>query len=1040
MGGFNQQSQDVEFMPGIRQDFSPVRAPRGALVDAQNVRFGRQGEIRGRRGTRAVGSASSTSYAIQNSTDRIGVVGRVGNCGILGLGGKLFARDAARDRLDFFGLYSTCKPVRKRLGLTEVVVGAVPSAAARYGVAVNSGGYVLTASIAQYAIEAPSGARVLAGARTASKVACLAVGAVFYLVYQAGTTITAHPITVSSGNITVGSDVTVGTLNASAQYWDITPAADGVHWYLAFQNGATTIRVDRFAGTTSNANQSITIAGNCPISLYADSTDVYLGWYENPTVSGNVRYRTLATNLGSFRSAVTTIASAVNVYGPPLFGPSGTAGVGQYVYRHSNGSTSPYTVSTRWGTGTSPNNSGVAGTVTGPRLSWHAVPISKPDSRQRVWVMFGCQAPNQLVQRAALMRMETVVNAGQRRDPTPELVFTQTALPHAANMPSAIVDMFHHVAEGSGSHVFALPHLLQRAQSTDTADLMSIEVVEYEPSSAAPHRQLMELGLSSVVAGQPVEAWGIGYPVRDSFGYEDSTLRGAAEVGFVYPPTVLTATQSAGGNLTASGNYRWLFIFEWVDAYGRRHRSAPSAVHEITALGGGNNTVTFQLTTLAWSQRHGEVANESAARVVPYRTVSGGTTFYRESPPMRAQVANDSTTGQAQWVSGDSTSHTDANISSNEEIYVQGGAKQNDCAPSCIFMCESEDRLWLGGLWDGTIIQASKIRVPGEPIQFTDHASFQVVLPDVCTGLAYLDGAVVAFAEKAIYAVTGEGPADNGVGSFSSPRAICRDIGCVDYASILETCVGVLFKGERGYYLLPRGLGRPVFIGGAIQRMTSQTGDAYTTVLGAAVYADSETHTARFLVSTGSADRVLVYDLDIAAEDPLMGWSYDTYSDRLAAIGVWPEGLALAKQDLSSLTHALYLDESTPTYATDASNTEDITTALEAADLRPAGLAGWWQCSMVGAAMSRSDGGTLTMTVTTDGDSTTPSVSTGSWSMTSSVTYQYRFVCPTVQQCTAATVRLSCVRTGAVFGPVFHGLTVVQSPAGGIRLAGDSER
>lgn len=1045
-------TQDVEFTPGMRQDFDPVRAPRGALIDAMNVRFGRLGGIRGREGTRAIAPTASKSgsttpnHTIRNSPDRVGVLGRVENAGILGVYGKLFARDPERAAFDYVGNYSTCRPVRKRQGLLDPngsVLGI-----RRHAVAVNAAGYVLVAagnaSSVRYAIESPTGAKVFAGGDFGTKCAALALGYTFYLIIQNGTSLSVRTILLTGADPVLSAPVTFAPLVSSSHYWDVTPAADGVHWYAAFQVTATVLQVERYLGSTVNAANNVTVAGNCPVSLYADSTNVWLGWYNDPTVTGDVRYRTYAPSLTSTRSAITTIVSGANVYGPPLMGPSGTSGTAQFVYRHSNGSSSPYTVSSRWGTATSPGSSVTAGTVDAgaSSIAWHGVPISKPDSGRRFWMMLGCQAAGWQTQRAVLVRMDNSDQTSTRTPPTVELVYAQTEMPHAANLASTVVDMFHHVAEGASAHFFAVPQLRQRSQSTNTNDLIGIDVLEYMPSSIEPHRQAVELGSSSMVTGQPVEIWGHGFPVRDAAGAAiDSRTIGAAEVGFVHPPAVLTATEVAGGNLTASGSYRWLFIFSWSDLYGRRHRSAPSAVHTIATLGGGNQQVTFSVASLQLSQKQGALLPGVTCSLEVYRTVSAGSTFYRETTPGVSVSANSVATGEVAWTSGSSADYSDASISANERLYTDGGVKQNDIAPSCIFSCESEERVWLGGLWDGSIIQASKIRVPGEPTQFTDHESHQVVIPDNVTGLAYLDGAVIAFARNAIYAVTGDGPNDQGAGSFNPPRALSRDIGCVDYKSIVETAQGILFKSARGFYLLPRGLGQPIHVGAAVQKLTSQIDGGFDTVLGAAAFQNVRTRTARFLLSSGSAEIVLVYDLDIAANDPLNGWSYDLFADRLQAIGTWPDGCAMAKRDLSSATHALYLDETVPSYAGDASDTQAITTAIETAELRPAGVAGWWQCSVVAAAMSQADAGSLTMTVTTDGDSGAPSESVGGpWTLSGTTTYQYRFVHPEQPQCTAAKVRLSCVRSTGVYGPIFHGLTIEQMALPSVRRAIETER
>lgn len=1047
------QTIEVPFLPGVREDVDPQAAPIGTLTRAENFRFGRLGGAYPRPGTFALAPTTDTpgEHDIEDVVERMGFVASVGDVGIVGVQGKIFGYDETHSRFRFAGQYSTCRPVAKRYGLSQGAAAA-GFGSERYAIAVNSTGHVLigaaSSGTVHWTLETAAGQRVFHGLVTGTKCAAVVVGAVFYLVVQNGTTLTALPITPGTST-TLGTPTTVGTLTGAGAYWDCS-SYSGTKWLLIFQSAAGTIRLDQFSGTTSAANTTWAVTGTVPVSVWGDSASslAWVGYYNNPTVSGDVRYRAYTVGASSFSSAKgeTTLTSAVNIHGPPLFGPvtffgnAATPNGAFYVFRHSLDATSPFTTGTKFGYVTLLLSNG-------PFSLWHGVPISKPDSRMRVWIQLGNQATSWQTERAVLLRWYFPGN--QRYHPILELSSPQTE--KRSTLPAAKFDLFHAVAEGPTATFFAFPQLQQKAPSGSTADLIRLEAYEYMPAGLDPSRDVTELGVNTVVTGQPIEVWGYGFSQRDDAAAPGPNVEGggASEIGFAYPPAVLVATQQAGGNLAAGGNYKWLFVWEWQDQYGNRHRSAPSAIHQIAALGGGNQQVAFQVTSLDWHQKQAVEQMGVDCFLVTYRTANGGDTYYREVAPGSAPAASDATDGIIDYTSGSSAVHADAVIATNEEIYTDGGVKDNALAPSCIFSCRSEDRLWLGGLWNPKILQASKLFVPEEPIQFTDALQFQVALSESCTGLAYQDGAVVQFAKNAIYLIYGDGPNDQGIGTFAQPRAICRDIGCTDYRSILETAQGVLFKHHRGYYLLPRGFGQPVFVGAPVQRQTGRLGDAYTTCLGAALYSDHQTRTARFLVAKSNNDtRVLTLDLDLTVQLGYGVWAPDTYPDQLQAIGTWPGGLLLAKRDLSSSTLFAYLERR------DSADTGDGATAiqglLETASVRPFGAAG--QGSVASATLLASacdDAVTLKLRVAPEG-ATSASVNGShgyselSWMLSATPGEFYRQCAPAKQAGSSWTLRVTVDRHDLEpfnhMGPALHAITLEARPDTGARRCDEAER
>lgn len=1016
--------QDVKFLPGIRQDVDELFAPPGTLIDAQNIRYSISTGISGRNGTRALSSDGESGVGI-TSTSFFGGIDRVGDYGVALVTSNTTAPndayyyDETRARYGALGKHSRPVPTKMRGGFDPNKPGA-NFGSSRYGIAANSIGYLMIAGSSslgsRYQIQTPVGARLTSiEISTGTKISCIAIGTQFVVVYQVGTAIRAINVDVpASGSVTTTAFYAVGTLTSALAFWDICPDSTGANWYLVFQNGAATIRADRFAAgaTTSNANTTTACTGTVPITAYQDATGLWIGYHDNPGVTGAVSYRVAQSNLSGFVAAAVVITSSTSA-SVPLIGPRAGSTTTVYYAHRSALSAAAGAVGTQLGTLSSSAVGFDAGTIVG------AVPLSKPANDQ-IWLMTGAPLANSKYQRCVLASIST---ANQM---SPELVTVETERAGDAYMAANNTDMFATVATlASGNAAFMVPELLQRSASASFPDAIRLAVYEYE--SRASYKDTVS-GQSLVVAGQPVEFPGQG-PLGSGNG-------GAAEVGFVDRPYVISATPSAGGFLTLLGTYSWIFVLEWADLSGRRHRSAPSAPYTAT-LTGAQNLITFVVGLAQLTQR-GPYSTFGFTRIVSYRTLANQPdVFYREVTPIGGTALSASVPYSYTLSSGGfDAGQTDAVIAANERIYTDGGVRENKLAPSCRYLCKSEDRVWCGGLWDRRIIQASKISVPGEPLQFTDDFAFQVVIPDEVTGLAYLDGNVIAFCQNAIYLVSGDGPNDQGAGSFTAPRAISRDLGCIDYRSIVETSFGVFFQSTRGIYLIPRGFGNPIFVGMAVQDIMSAQGSGFSRVLASATSQDSLNRLVRFLVEnpTDSTTRVLVYDLDIAQTDPLNGWSYDTFSVRLSCLGNWPSGTFISRYALLSNTG--YLDETASTFLTDASNTQDITSAVQTADLRYAGLAGQWRCDAVLGVMSTPTTG-ATVTITVSCDNLTPDAQ--SWALTTATGTIYRQVTPAQPQCTAVNVRFSCART-AVRGPNFHGVTIELQPQPGARRTNSAER
>jgi hypothetical protein len=297
---------------------------------------------------------------------------------------------------------------------------------------------------------------------------------------------------------------------------------------------------------------------------------------------------------------------------------------------------------------------------------------------------------------------------------------------------------------------------------------------------------------------------------------------------------------------------------------------------------------------------------------------------------------------------------------------------------------------------------------------------------------------LVAFSRRAIYAITGDGPNDQGVGQFSPPRAICKDLGCVDYRSIVQTAAGIFFQSERGLFLIPRGLGAPQFVSMPVE-VTQQ---GYPYCLGALFTADTDMQLLRFVMSTSQYLASSGSQIVLTFDPELNAWAKDTYAQKIQAVGVWDAEPALnntraavfALADLSSSATCGYRES---VAITDMSNTtpEAYTALVSTTQLRPFGMCGWGKVDAVLLLTSELSGApALTYVLGQDGSTT----ETLNWVGATTNTGQeaYYEARPAKTACTSLTVTLSCT-SGRVS---WHGIQLSLQPLGERLVQGSTER
>lgn len=315
-------------------------------------------------------------------------------------------------------------------------------------------------------------------------------------------------------------------------------------------------------------------------------------------------------------------------------------------------------------------------------------------------------------------------------------------------------------------------------------------------SSVANAAQLVELDFASSDRWQPVRFGNSTYLSGGVLGYVDGTR--FTEAGFLHRPTK-PVTSTSGTGITLTLGRRYVAVYEAVDADGNLTISGvsdPSASTGAVA----NKTITITTTPCAMTYRLDATGLALAAsRVVLYATgdTGGVPPYYRHSV-----VANDTSSLTATFT--DTT--TDATLTANAKLYEQpaipGTALDRRAPPgprhvanyAGLLVCATGSNVWHSGQ-----------PVIGESAWF--NPVFQVPIPGdgEITGLAVQDGTLFVFKRRAIFALAGEWPSDNGTaGGLGQPRMLAVDVGCIEQRSIVVTSLGIFFQSDRGLELLTR--------------------------------------------------------------------------------------------------------------------------------------------------------------------------------------------------------------------------------------------
>jgi hypothetical protein len=328
------------------------------------------------------------------------------------------------------------------------------------------------------------------------------------------------------------------------------------------------------------------------------------------------------------------------------------------------------------------------------------------------------------------------------------------------------------------------------------------------------------------------------------------------EHGFHLGPEILRAPNPGGQRV-----YQYTACYEWMDAVGRLHISAPAVpvTHaQANPIDAAANAVTIQLPTLRITSKA-----PREVFIVPYRTSDGGTTFHRAVTPGIRPPINSLSVDYVSFV--DRT--PDSALLGYSQLYTTGGVLRNDPSAPPLAMAQVSNRTWLIDAEDPYVLWFSQETIPGTPVEFSGRLTLKL---QASTGpaiaIANMDDKTIVFRSRAISYVRGDGPPRTGGDIGYQEIPILTDTGCADKKSLASIAPGLVYKSEKGFFILTRDLGTS-YIGADVE--------AYNSIAVTSSLSPSDANWVMFVLENGIT---LLYDY-------LMNqWSVFTGIDAISSV------------------------------------------------------------------------------------------------------------------------------------------------------------
>lgn len=282
---------------------------------------------------------------------------------------------------------------------------------------------------------------------------------------------------------------------------------------------------------------------------------------------------------------------------------------------------------------------------------------------------------------------------------------------------------------------------------------------------------------------------------------------------------VVTVSATTGSNMVA-GVYAVSGIFEYKNSSGRVYRSAPATPVNVTLT-------TTQAVRIGYDAYAIPDEISQDVQFVPYRTLVNESQVFYRSAALTGGDAGGGNIGSATSVTSN-LDDTDANMAASEPLYTAGGVYEN-WQPSAPIAVASNGRrvLVVTGDRPTFVVESKPIDNDANGLSFFESVGREIAPCGnrIYALASYLDR-WFAFKEAAVFVAQGDGADVTGQNdTLSEFQQLSNGLGTTQPRSVVTTSVGVVFRSERGFYLIGGSLD-PVYIGDAVEDYTSAVKDA----------------------------------------------------------------------------------------------------------------------------------------------------------------------------------------------------------------------
>ena len=611
----------------------------------------------------------------------------------------------------------------------------------------------------------------LAATNNVSRV--VAIGTYFYFFYiKATNEIAWKRVDITSPSVLSAETVVASTAAASTKF-DVV-VADGFIW-LVYENTTPTISIAKISSAGA-VSATATIAEAMAATTYPTisvSTNVFVYWV---TAAGGLRYAVFDAALASVLAATTidaTVPSLSYIYdNQTAVATSATAQTIFYGVRPDIGQ--PYN------TYLNVAEVDTAGVVTAPSVLIRSLQCGSKAFVYNGDVYLWALHESTLQSTFFLVRKDGAVLA--------------KALPGTARIGVILSSVIV-----SGSSASFAPSVITQLEANFYESKSGIINIFCDFASAKAFNYA-QLGKNLHITG--------GYlSIYDG--------RSVVESGFHLLPENISVGQTANPGGIEAGVHQYAVVYSWLDNYGQLHRSAPSIPVSVSNSANSENEIivdTLRVTSKT------DIAGECTIEV--YRTEAGGTIFYNIKDNAANPTFNDTTVDTITIVDD----AADTAIISNEILYTTGGVLENIAPESCSLIDVYQNRMVLAGLPDPLEFAYSKVNISGEGVAFSDLFTTRVdPLGGEISAIRLMDDKIIIFKENTIFYVSGDGPNDTGTANnYSIPALVTSDSGCPFPKSTVLMPLGIMYKSNKGIYLLTRGL-QVQYIGAEVEDFNAQT-------------------------------------------------------------------------------------------------------------------------------------------------------------------------------------------------------------------------